>query len=299
MPISLFAARTPCSWPESSRRCADTHVAGSRSAARHQSTHIRHRRRLPVLLLAALIAAGSLRAGAQARSHLTADAARQIIDKVDRIMRGDSSRSTVEMLVSTKQWQRATRMTIWSEKTDNVLIRIEEPKKDAGTATLRTGQNMWNYLPKIDRVVRVPASMMMASWMGSHFTNDDLVKQSRLVRDYDIETTFEGSRDGVPVYEFTLMPKPDAPVVWGKIVYLVRQADTLPISARFFAEDGALKSVATFGDYALMDGRMVPTRLRMTPQDKPGEFTEMHYLALAFNVTMPPNMFALNSLRGS
>jgi outer membrane lipoprotein-sorting protein len=237
--------------------------------------------------------------GAAQKGTLSSDEARQLIDKVDRMMRGDSSRATVEMLVSTRQWKRTTRMTIWSEKTENVLIRIEEPKKDAGTATLRVGHNMWNYLPKIDRVVRVPTSMMTASWMGSHLTNDDLVKESRLIRDYDIATTFQGTRDGTEVYEFTLTPKPDAPVIWGRIVYLVRQADTLPIWAHFYSEDGTLKSIASFSDYAVMDGHMVPTRFRVTPQDKPGEFTEMHYLSLDFNVTMPANTFALSALRGS
>lgn len=246
-----------------------------------------------------MLSLGLGRLQAMQKAPLSPDEAKRIIDHVDRLMRGDSSRATVEMLVSTPQWKRTTRMTIWSEKTENVLIRIEEPKKDAGTATLRVGHNMWNYLPKIDRVVRVPASMMMVSWMGSHFTNDDLVKESRLSRDYEITTTFQGARDGADIYEFTLTPRPDAPVVWGRIVYQVRQSDSMPVWARFYAEDGALKSTAGFSDYAVMDGRLVPTRLRMTPQDKPGEFTLMHYLSLAFHVTIPPNMFALSSLRGS
>ena len=239
------------------------------------------------------------RAGAVQQATLSADEARRIVDHVDRLMRADSSRATTEMVVTTKQWTRTTRMTIWSEGTDNVLIRIEQPKKDAGTATLRTGHNIWNYLPAIDRTVRVPTSLMAASWMGSHFTNDDLVKNSRLIQDYSIEVTFQGARDGVQVYEFTLTPKPEAPVVWGRITYLVRQVDLLPIWARFYGEDSALKSTITFTEPAKFDGRLVPTRIRITPQDKPGEFTEMHYLSLAFDVTIPPKLFSLNSLRGS
>jgi hypothetical protein len=214
-------------------------------------------------------------------------------------MRADSSRATTEMVVTTKRWSRSTRMTIWSEGTDNVLIRVEEPKKDAGTATLRVGNNIWNYLPGIDRTVRVPTSMMMGSWMGSHFTNDDLVKNSRLIRDYDIAVSFEGPRDGADVYEFTLTPKPDAPVVWGRVVYLVRQADLLPVWARFHAEDGALKSTIAFTDVATLDGHLVPTRMRITPQDKPGEFTEMRYISLDFDVEIPSKLFSLSSLRGS
>jgi outer membrane lipoprotein-sorting protein len=255
--------------------------------------------RLAVTAVILVTLASAVQAAAIQKGPLSADEARRIIDHVDRLMRADSSRATTEMVVTTKRWTRSTRMTIWSKGTDNVLIRVEEPKKDAGTATLRVGNNIWNYLPGIDRTVRVPTSMMMGSWMGSHFTNDDLVKNSRLIRDYDIDVSFEGARDGAQVYEFSLTPKPDAPVVWGRVVYLVRQADLLPVWARFYAEDGALKSTIAFTDAATLDGHLVPTRMRITPQDKPGEFTEMRYVSLDFDVEIPPKLFSLGSLRGS
>ncbi len=227
-----------------------------------------------------------------------AQESRRIIDHVDRMLRGDSSRGSVEMSVATPEWKRVTRMTIWSEGTDKVLILVELPKKDEGTATLRAGGNIWNYLPKIDRVIRVPTSMMMASWMGSHLTNDDLVKESRLIRDYDIKATFEGARDGTEVYEFLLTPKPEAPVVWGRIEYVVRKADLMPMRARFYGEDGGLRRTATFSDVTTMGGRLVPARMRMTPADSPDDFTEMHYLSLEFNVAIPGRTFSLNALKG-
>ncbi|RPJ59499.1 MAG: outer membrane lipoprotein-sorting protein [Acidobacteria bacterium] len=225
--------------------------------------------------------------------------AKEIIDRVDRMLRGDSSVGRVEMTVATRQWKRTTELRIWSEGTDKVLVRIEAPKKDQGTSTLRVGDNIWNYLPKIDRVIRVPTSMMMASWMGSHFTNDDLVQESRLARDYDITIEFEGARNGVEVYEFLLMPRPQAPVVWGKIVYQIRKSDLMPVWARFYGEDGELKRRATFSDYQTMDGRLVPALMRMTPQDKPGEYTEMKYRELEFDVKISESIFSLKSLRGS
>jgi len=203
------------------------------------------------------------------------------------------------MTVATRQWKRTTELRIWSEGTDKVLIRVEAPKKDQGTATLRVGDNIWNYLPKIDRVIRIPTSMMMASWMGSHFTNDDLVKESRLIRDYDVWIDFEGPRDGVEVYEFRLTPRPEAPVVWGKIEYQVRKADLMPTWAKFYGEDGELKRTATFSEYEEMDGRLIPTRMRMSPEDKPGEFTEMKYEELEFDLEIDEGVFSLKSLRGS
>jgi len=223
--------------------------------------------------------------------------AREIIDRVDRMLRGDSSIGRVEMSVSTKQWRRTTTLKIWSQGTDHVLIRVEAPKKDAGTATLRVDENIWNYLPKIDRVIRVPTSMMMASWMGSHFTNDDLVKDSRLIRDYYIKKDFEGVRAGAEIYEFKLTPRPQAPVVWGKIVYRIQKSTLMPVWARFYGEDGELKRVADFSEYETMGGRLIPSRMRMSPQDKPGEFTEMKYRELHFDAKIPAEVFTLSYLR--
>jgi hypothetical protein len=174
---------------------------------------------------------------------------------------------------------------------------VLQPKKEAGTTTLKVGSDMWNYLPKIDRTIRVPTSMMMGSWMGSHFTNDDLVKESRLIRDYEIEIVYEGDREGIEVYEFQLTPHPEAPVVWGKMLYQVRKGDLMPTWAEYYGEDGELKRTMTFSDYREMSGRLVPTRSRMVPQDKPEEYTEMIYHELHFDIPIPKGTFSLSSLR--
>jgi hypothetical protein len=223
--------------------------------------------------------------------------AREIVDKVDRMLRGDSSRSTVEMSVVTRRWERNMTLSIWSEGTDKVLVRVLEPRREEGTATLKVGSDIWNYLPRIDRTIRVPSSMMMASWMGSHFTNDDLVRESRLSRDYDIEISFSGSREGRDVWEFALTPLPDAPVVWGKIVMEVRKADFTPTWSRYYGEDGKLRRTMNFSDYREMGGRLVPTRMRMTPEDRPEEFTEMHYREIQFDIPIPGATFSLGALR--
>jgi outer membrane lipoprotein-sorting protein len=231
------------------------------------------------------------RAGAQ-----EIDAA-AIVDRVDRLLRGDSSEATVEMTVVTRRWERSMTMEIVSEGADNALVRVLEPRREAGTATLKVGSDIWNYLPRVDRTIRVPSSMMLASWMGSHFTHDDLVQQSRLVRDYDIETSFVGERDGTELYEFTLTPRPEAPVVWGRIELEVRTADLMPIESRYYGEDGELRRTMVFSDYEEMDGRLIPRRIRMTPEDRPEEYTEMRYQEIEFDVPIPPNTFSLAALR--
>ena len=172
-------------------------------------------------------------------------------------MRGESSQGISTMEVVTENWDRAMEMQMWSLGTEHALVRILSPRKDAGTATLKAGTEIWNYLPRVDRTIKIPASLMSASWMGSHFTNDDLVKESRLIEDYEITLAYEGDRDGVVVWEFDLVPRPEAPVVWGRIAYQVRKADTMPTWARYFDEDmearvrHAMFLMAVSPDYAV------------------------------------------------
>lgn len=138
--------------------------------------------------------------------------------------------------------------------------------------------------------------MMMASWMGSHFTNDDLVKESRLIRDYVIALSFAGERNGTAVYEFTLMPRADAAVVWGKIVLEVRQADLMPTWQRYEDEDGIVVRELMFSEYKMMGSRFIPTRMVMRPLDKPGEQTEVVYNDLVFDVPISEDTFSLRNL---
>ena len=222
----------------------------------------------------------------------------EIIDHVDRMMRGDSSRGVATMEVVTEHWERRMTMEIWSLGTDYSLVRLRAPAKEAGTATLKAEDDIWNYLPKVDRTIKVPASMMGGAWMGSHFTNDDLVKDSRLIDDYDIEVAFEGDDpDGVAVWEFLLTPKPEAPVVWGRIEYRVRQDDYMPLWTKFYDEDGELSRTMEHGEFTEFGGRLVPGVMDMYPADKPGERTTVRYEELEFDIGVDPSYFSLRNLQ--
>jgi len=250
---------------------------------------------LASLVAASLGAATPIRAQTSECAGLSEPSA--IVDCVDRIMRGESSVGTVTMDVMTENWSRSMEMKVWSLGTDYALVRILSPRKDAGTATLKVGNEIWNYLPRVDRTIKIPASLMSASWMGSHFTNDDLVKESRLVDDYDISLAYEGDRDGVQVWEFDLVPKPEAPVVWGRIAYRIRKADAMPVYARYYDEGGQLIRTMTFYDYRQMGGRLVPAAMRVVPEDKPDEYTEIRYSDLEFDVDLDADFFSLRRLR--
>ena len=230
-------------------------------------------------------------------SPLQAQTAREIIDRVDRLLRGESSYGRVTMEITTEHWARSLDMEVWSLGVEHSLVRVQSPAREAGTATLKAGQEVWNYLPRVDRTIKVPPALMMGSWMGSHFTNDDLVKESRIVDDYDFEISFEGEREGVEVWEFRLTPLPEAPVVWGRIDEQVRKADLMPTWIRYYDEDGRLVRTMTFSGYQTMGNRLVPVSMLVTPADKPEERTQLTYHELNFDISLDENFFSLRNLR--
>ena len=225
------------------------------------------------------------------------ESASEIMERVDRLLRGDSSRGVATMEVVTEHWERSVTMEMWSLGTDYSLIRIQAPAKEAGTATLMADDDIWNYLPKVDRTIKVPVSMMAGSWMGSHFSNDDLVKESQIIEDYDIEIAFDGERDGTTVWEFRLTPRDEAAVVWGHVEFQVRQGDTMPVWARYYDEDGGLARTMRYTEFRNFGGRTVPSVMEMYPEDKPGEHTTVRYRELDFDIEIDRSFFSLQNLK--
>ena len=251
-------------------------------------------RRLAALLLPALLVVlpSSLPA-AENRIYT----AREILDHVDDLFRGESSFGTFSMKVATEHYTREMKMEAWSRGTDHSLIRILYPQKEKGMATLKAGNNIWNFLPRVKRVIKVPSSMMGGSWMGSHFTNDDLIKEYRMAEDYDYEVTFQGEREGEKVIDLTLIPRPDAAVVWGKVVVTVREGDWMPLRIDYYDEDLELTRYMIYFDVMELGGRALPARLKMVPTDKPDEFTEVIYHDIEFDVDLPDSFFTLRTLQ--
>lgn len=221
----------------------------------------------------------------------------EILAKQDDLWRGTSSKGKMVMNVKTSNWKRSLTMEMYSKGINYSLVKVLLPLKEQGTATLKVFDEIYNYLPKTDRTIKLTAAMMMGSWMGSHFNNDDLVKESRLSDDYDPKITFQGRRDSQDIIEITLTPKPNAPVVWGKIVATVRTSDWQPIKNIYYDEDGKIVRIMTCSDYKTVSGRLIPTRIVMTPLDKPGEYTEVIYSDLRFDVVFREGFFSISELR--
>jgi len=220
-----------------------------------------------------------------------------LIDHIDKLWRGETSHAKMSMTVNTRHYKRTMTMDAWSKGKDYSLVVIREPIKDRGIATLKVKENIWNYLPKINRVTKVPSSMMSGSWMGSHFTNDDLVKESTFADDYNSSITFEGERDGHTIYELTSIPKPNAAVVWGKVVMSVDQKTLAPYKALYYDEEGVLIRTMTFDKMQQIDGRTIPMRMSLQPEDKPDESTVIVYHDIEFGVPLQDNFFSLQSLK--
>jgi outer membrane lipoprotein-sorting protein len=248
----------------------------------------------PLLLLtAALLLAPALPA-AGGEKTLTA---REVLDHIDDLFRGTSSYGTFSMKVATEHYTREMKMEAWSKGKDHSLLRILAPRKEKGTATLKAGNNIWNYLPKVKRVIKIPSSMMGGSWMGSHFTNDDLVKESRMADDYTYEITFRGEREGLRLIDLTLIPRPDAAVVWGKVVATVTEEDWTPRRIDYYDEDLAMTRYMTYTDVKDLGGRTMPARMEIRPTDKPGEYTEIVYDRIEFDLDLDDDLFTLRNLQ--
>jgi outer membrane lipoprotein-sorting protein len=248
----------------------------------------------PLLLLtAALLLAPPLPAAGGEKTVT----AREVLDHIDDLFRGTSSYGTFSMKVVTEHYTREMKMEAWSKGKDHSLLRILAPRKEKGMATLKAENNIWNYLPKVKRVIKLPSSMMGGSWMGSHFTNDDLVKESRMADDYTYEITFRGEREGLRLIDLTLVPRPDAAVVWGKVVATVTEEDWIPRRIDYYDEDLALTRYMTYTDVKDLGGRIMPARMEIRPTDKPGEYTEIVYERIEFDLDLDDDLFTLRNLQ--
>ena len=219
----------------------------------------------------------------------------RLLNLTDDIARGESSVATVKMEVKTDRYERTVTLKAWSKGTEKSLVVIQEPAKEKGVATLKVGDDMWNYLPKVDRTMKVPAAMMGGSWMGSHVTNDDLVKGSRMSEDYTF-TLLEKPEDGDDRYVIELVPKPDAPVVWGRVQVVISDKE-LPVSTEFFDEKGNLVRSMLYQDVRTLDGREMPTTFLVVPADSPEEYTKISYVDIDFDVELTDSTFSLQALK--
>lgn len=238
------------------------------------------------------LAAGAAPRPAVAQALPTVD---DVIDYLDDLYRSTSSHAIATMTVVRERGTRELTLESWSLGDDQALIVIRAPAREAGTATLRTGDGLWNYAPRADRLIRVPAGLLSDDWMGSHFTNDDLLRETSYLDDHEATLAWI-ERDGARLIEVTLTPLPDAPVVYTRLVFLVATDTWTPVEAAFWDGDELIRTMA-YDTVRRVAGRSIPMRLVVTPADEPEERTVVLYEELELDAAVDPELFTRRGLR--
>jgi outer membrane lipoprotein-sorting protein len=221
----------------------------------------------------------------------------EIIRKADEKFRGESSRGQTTMIIERPNWSREISMKTWSLGNEYSLIYITAPAKEKGQVFLKRDNEMWNWVPTIERMIKIPPSMMMQSWMGSDFTNDDLIRESSLEKDYNHKLLGEETIRGYECYKIELIPKIDAPVVWGKILMWVSKDEFHWLRAEYYDEDENLVNIEILSEIKTMDDREMPTRMEMIPADKEGHKTILIFNEMEFDVDLKESFFSQQNMR--
>jgi len=230
--------------------------------------------------------------------------AAEIVRRAEDALRGNTAEMKLHMTITTPRWTRELVVRTWDDRPhDRSFVRVLEPEKDKGTAFLRDHDAFWTWLPRVERAMRIPPSMMLQSWMGSDFTNDDLARESSLEKDY-VAVLLPGSElDGVPAWQLALQPKPEAPVVWAKVELWIEKARYAPLLYTYFDERGAgqfepLRTLR-FSGVKEVQGRPLPHQWEMTPLDKPGHATRVELEEVVLDQKLSDEIFTQSNLRNS
>jgi outer membrane lipoprotein-sorting protein len=217
-----------------------------------------------------------------------------VVKHFEDLYRADSSISVVDLTVTRPRSTRAMTMKIWTRGRDKALILVQQPVREAGTATLKVDDNLWNYLPRIKRTIRIPPSMMLASWMGTDFTNDDLVRESSFIDDYEYQVA--GRSVDPPGWTVRFDAKPGLVGLWNRIELVVSEDGMVPLQARYYDRKNRLARTMRWDDVRVFSGRRLPAHLALVPEDEAGHKTEMLYREIRFDVDVPESTFSLSNL---
>ena len=229
-------------------------------------------------------------------TKVTAQDAQAIVQASFDYWRGKASVATVAMIIHRPDWERPMTIKAWTKGQSDSIVIVTSPSKDEGNGTLKRGKEMWIYNPKVNRVIKIPPSMMSQAWMGSDFSNDDLAKSDSILDDYTHTLIGTETHEGKKVYVIKSIPKPAAPVVWGMQRLKVRE-DNILLQEEFYDEDLELVKAMTGFQIQMMSGRLFPKGWRMQKAGVEHEYTELIYQELEFTDDLPDNLFTLTNLR--
>ncbi len=249
---------------------------------------------MKTIIQSILLSAGILFLSASYAQELTAD---EIVQKAQDKANGLSSVGTMKMTIVRPEWSRDVTMKVWTKGTDFSMILITGPAGDKGQVFLKRHNEMWNWMASISRMIKIPPSMMSQSWMGSDFTNDDLVRMNSIVTDYTHSILGTENVEGYDCYKIRLIPKPEAAVVWGKVYIWISKDEYYQMKAEYFDEDGTLVNTMLASDIKQMGDRKLPSLLIMVPEEKKGQQTHLEILEMQFNVPIEDSFFSQQNMK--
>ncbi len=230
-------------------------------------------------------------------SALSQGSAADIIKTMEDRMRGESSYSEMKMTTVRPRYTREVTMKTWAKGENLSLILITGPARDKGTAYLKRGKEIWNYVPNIDRMIKMPPSMMSQSWMGSDFSNDDLVRESSTIDDYNHRIVRSETYKGYNCWVLELVPKPESSIVYGKVLMWVAKDLYVQLKVENYDEDGILVSTVLFDAIKDLGGRKIPSKMEVIPADKKNQKTVLEYLDARFNFDIKDSFFSQQNLK--
>ncbi len=223
---------------------------------------------------------------------------KEIIRKAEENFRGvKSSKSEMTITIIRPKWSREMKMKSWAKGEELSLILITSPAKEKGKAFLKRKKEVWSWMPAIERTIKMPPSMMMQSWMGTDFTNDDLVRESSQINDYTHKLLGESTINGRKCYKIQMIPKPEAPVVWGKVVAHIDKQDYVQLRAQMYDEDGYLVNTMHSSEVKTISNRKVATKMELIPEDKKGQKTIMTLTSIQYDIGLTDNFFTTQNMR--
>jgi outer membrane lipoprotein-sorting protein len=223
--------------------------------------------------------------------------ATEIVDKAVEKMSGQSSKAEMQMKIVRPGWQRTISLSTWSKGTEFSMILVTAPAREEGTSYLKRQNEIWNWVPRIGRTVKLPPSMMKQSWMGSDFRNDDLIEESSMVTDYSHMLVGDSTINDRSCYHIEMTPKPTAPVVWGQVDIWISKQEYLQLRTEFYNEDGELVDILEGSDIREMDGRVITSKFEMIPADKQDQRTVLEYESINFDIDISEDFFTVQNMK--
>jgi len=221
----------------------------------------------------------------------------EIITKSDDKLKGKSARIETTITIVRPSYTREMTMVSWSLGRDYSMTYLISPKRDAGSTFLNRQKEVWSYTPSIERIIKLPPSMMTQNWMGTDFTNDDLVKQSSMIADYNHKLIGKETIEGYSCHKIEMIPKEDAAVVWGKVIIWIDEKEYMQMKVEFYDEDGYLINTLLGKKPKEFDGKMLPSVMEMIPADKPGNKTIMTQNSMKFNIVIDESFFTTRKMK--